>query len=65
MASVSSSESDLWARAVPLERERRLFLLEENEVMKNLILLTSAILLAAFPAAAEVLQMELSIFGMD
>ena len=33
--------------------------------MKNLILLTSAILLAAFPTAAEVLQMELSIFGMD
>jgi hypothetical protein len=33
--------------------------------MRNFVLLTSALLLAAFPTAAEVLQMELSIFGMD
>jgi hypothetical protein len=30
---------------------------------RNILLL--AFLLAAFPTAAEVLQMELSIFGMD
>ena len=33
--------------------------------MKNLALITRAFLLAVFPARAEVLQMELSIFGMD
>jgi hypothetical protein len=33
--------------------------------MRNLVLLTSTILFAAFPSAAEVLQVELSIFGMD
>jgi hypothetical protein len=32
---------------------------------RNLLSLSIALLLAAFPAAAEVLQMDLSIFGMD
>ena len=32
---------------------------------KNLLSLSIALLLAAFPTRAEVLQMELSIFGMD
>jgi hypothetical protein len=33
--------------------------------MKNFVLITTAVLLAAFPTSAEVLHMELSIFGMD
>jgi hypothetical protein len=33
--------------------------------MKNLVLITIALLLGAFRTPAEVLQMELSIFGMD
>jgi hypothetical protein len=33
--------------------------------MKKIVLITTALLLGAFPTPAEVLQMELSIFGMD
>ena len=33
--------------------------------MKKTFLLSITLLLAAFPTPAEVLQMELSIFGMD